>query len=301
MTADDLLGTISLDELSAGVPGRDDAFGVEHEDGVVLDALHHQAETLLDLIALRRRDGARRLELAKHSGVVDRQRGAVGEGLCQLEISLGVAPVRFGHDHGEGPDDLAAHLQRDADVRAELQLVDEPEVLLIDGRGREQLPGNVGNELGFARAKDLGNAGPRVRIGWIPPFQLGDELQLRGVDVRHREPPPRATVDEIDGTPVSQHRDGQARDRGQGLLVVERGGHFIDGAQQERALVPVTDLLGDVAEKIDGIDDLAVQIAGGDGPHHRPALLHRPENLESKPHLLGDAALEHRSARQLVG
>ena len=96
MTADDLLGTVSLDELGAGVPGRDDAFRVEHEDGVVLDALHHQAEPLLALIALRRRDAARRLELAKHSGVVDRQRGPVGEGLRQLEISLrcSAGPIR---------------------------------------------------------------------------------------------------------------------------------------------------------------------------------------------------------------
>ena len=174
-------------------------------------------------------------------------------------------------------------------------------MLLVDGRGREQLPRNVGNELGLARAKDLGNARPRMRIGWIAPFQLGDERQLRRVDVRHREPLRLATVDEIDGTPVRQHRDRQSRNRGQRLLVVERGGHLIDGAQQERALVLVADLLGDVAEKIDGIDDLAGQVAGGDGPHHRPALLRRPENLEAKPHLFGNAALEHRSPRQLVG
>ena len=76
-------------------------------------------------------------------------------------------------------------------------------MLLVDGRGREQLPRNVGNELGFARAKDLGNARPRVGIGWIPPFQLGDERQLRRIDVRHRESPRLATVDEIDRTPVA--------------------------------------------------------------------------------------------------
>ena len=40
---DDLLGLIALDALGPFVPGGDIALGVEHEDGVVLDALDQEA------------------------------------------------------------------------------------------------------------------------------------------------------------------------------------------------------------------------------------------------------------------
>ena len=51
MPADDLLGRVALDALGARVPARDPALGVEHEDGVVPDALDQQAEALLALAA----------------------------------------------------------------------------------------------------------------------------------------------------------------------------------------------------------------------------------------------------------
>ncbi len=44
--ADDLLGPVALDALRPAVPGGDPALRVEHEDGVVLDALDHQAEAI---------------------------------------------------------------------------------------------------------------------------------------------------------------------------------------------------------------------------------------------------------------
>src|SRR5215208_5271249 len=47
--SDDLLGLIALDALGAWIPGGDVPFGVEHEDGVVLDALHQEPEALLAL------------------------------------------------------------------------------------------------------------------------------------------------------------------------------------------------------------------------------------------------------------
>jgi hypothetical protein len=42
--ADDLVGLVAEDALGARIPAGDAAFGVEHEDGVVDDAVHHQAE-----------------------------------------------------------------------------------------------------------------------------------------------------------------------------------------------------------------------------------------------------------------
>src|SRR5205085_12295088 len=45
--ADDLFRTVALDPLGAGVPARDAAARVEHDDGAVGDALDHQPEALL--------------------------------------------------------------------------------------------------------------------------------------------------------------------------------------------------------------------------------------------------------------
>src|SRR6185436_1459406 len=50
--ADDLVRRIAEDALGAGVPARHVAVVVEHEDGVVDDAFHHQPEAPL---ALRKR------------------------------------------------------------------------------------------------------------------------------------------------------------------------------------------------------------------------------------------------------
>src|SRR5690606_6469223 len=45
--ADDLLGGVALDALRARVPVGDDAVGVEHEEGVIGDALDEEAELAL--------------------------------------------------------------------------------------------------------------------------------------------------------------------------------------------------------------------------------------------------------------
>ncbi len=47
--ADDLVGGIALDPLSAGVPVRDHAVGIEHDQGAVVDALHEHPELALAL------------------------------------------------------------------------------------------------------------------------------------------------------------------------------------------------------------------------------------------------------------
>src|SRR5262249_24646451 len=45
--ADDLVGAPALDALGADVPGRDAAVGVEHEDGVVEDALDEEPQLVV--------------------------------------------------------------------------------------------------------------------------------------------------------------------------------------------------------------------------------------------------------------
>src|SRR5262245_777662 len=52
MLTDDLVGGIALDALRARVPVADDAVGIEHEHGVVADALDQQLEPTLRLLPL---------------------------------------------------------------------------------------------------------------------------------------------------------------------------------------------------------------------------------------------------------
>ena len=52
MLADDFLRFVTLDLFRAGVPTRDVAIRVEHEDGVVLNALHHEAELFFAALEL---------------------------------------------------------------------------------------------------------------------------------------------------------------------------------------------------------------------------------------------------------
>src|SRR5579875_2585587 len=44
MAADDLIGGVALDSLSAGVPAGDIALGIEHENGVVGNRFDQKAE-----------------------------------------------------------------------------------------------------------------------------------------------------------------------------------------------------------------------------------------------------------------
>src|SRR3569623_1834838 len=47
MLANNFLRSVTLDPLSASVPTDYEAMGIEHNDGAVRDAFHHQAEALL--------------------------------------------------------------------------------------------------------------------------------------------------------------------------------------------------------------------------------------------------------------
>ena len=47
MLADDLLGAVALDPLRSGVPARHVSLRIQHDDGGVGDAFHHQPEAFL--------------------------------------------------------------------------------------------------------------------------------------------------------------------------------------------------------------------------------------------------------------
>ncbi len=52
MLPDDLVGSVSLETLGAGVPGENATVGIQHENRIVSDALDEEPEALLALLQL---------------------------------------------------------------------------------------------------------------------------------------------------------------------------------------------------------------------------------------------------------
>ena len=71
MLPDDLVGGVSLDPLGAAVPARDVPGGIQHEDGVVADALYHE---LVDASPVHNRIGK--------PGVADGDNGCLRFSTC---------------------------------------------------------------------------------------------------------------------------------------------------------------------------------------------------------------------------
>ena len=116
VAADDLFGLVALETRGARTPCADAATGVQHEDGVVADALHHEAEPLLR-----------------------------AQQLLFCPLSLGDIPHR-GHDQ----DALIGHHRAERDIGRELAavLALEPDVQVRahgPHRGLALVGGSVGD------------------------------------------------------------------------------------------------------------------------------------------------------------
>ena len=281
---------IAVDERGADVPRRHPAVRVEHEDGVVLHAADHEAEARFGRAAVA-------LGVAQEARVLDGERGALGDGPHELEVALVEAAAGLGHDERERAEDGAAHLERHDDVGAELQLVDQAQMLFVDDSFDEELAWNLGHQLGVAGAQHVieavGVVGPRR----IASLEIVDERHLARIDVGDGDSCRlgAAAFDEIDRAPVGDGRHGQARHGGERALVVERGAQLGVGAQEEAAILVIAGPLGDLAEDADGVRDRA----GGVAHRHRsqlaPALLGAVDGAEADS-LFDAAAREGRAA-----
>ena len=219
MLADDLGGGVALDALRAGVPARDAALGIEHEDGVVDDALHHQPEAplavgeqaralehpQLELIARRFQLGEDRAqhESGHHHRADEDEEQEQRLVARQVGERAGVAaqrvPERHGADRGarrgdlalaeaEGrPDDERHHHERAAEAAAEHHLARGEQQHGEDQRFGELWPGPGDAGHGPAqhqRREDQHAAGIALPPG--PPVR--DEIGcLQRIDGRERQ------------------------------------------------------------------------------------------------------------------
>ncbi len=95
MLAHDLVRAVALDAFRAGVPTDDMPLGIEHDDGIVLDAVHQQAETVVG---------------AQHGGWGSRCRAGL---FCHKSLRCFVTRLRKPHGRGpaeRGPSNIASRL-----------------------------------------------------------------------------------------------------------------------------------------------------------------------------------------------
>ena len=100
--------------------------------------------------------------------------------------------------------------QRHADVRAQAELANQPQVLVVVRVGGQQRLGDVRHQLRLPRADDVGQAVRRVRAGGPAVLDLLHQPDLFGIRVLHGQPPQLAVFREhVHGAPVRQHGHGQ--------------------------------------------------------------------------------------------
>jgi hypothetical protein len=134
---------------------------------------------------------------------------------------------------------VPAGLQRHAHVRAEGELVDDPEVLGVAGRGPQELLGHLVADLGCAAPDDLHRGVRAVRVGRVALLELADQLVLRRVGVHRGHPTDRGAFGDVDEAQIGEERDAALGEAHEDLRVVP------EIRSQERA---------DVGEELHGVD-----------------------------------------------
>jgi hypothetical protein len=128
------------------------------------------------------------------------------------------------------PDSAARGGHRHDHHRSHAQSAQRLELLGIGDRLREQLVGDLVDDLRGAAADDLGRSAGIAHAGRIALVVLTREAHARGVDVRdgHRAQV-ALRVRHAHAAPVGELRDGEAGDARERLLVVQRRREQIAG------------------------------------------------------------------------
>ncbi len=242
--ADPVFGSVAQDALHRRALVEDISFCIEHADyvRVVLNQRPESslapAQTRLDPAALRDLP----LGPAVEAGVVHRQGGAAGQVLGDPEVGWLVASSRLGRDEGDRAQGLSGGVERHDHGRGEADLVDETKLLLVAGRSLEHLIGDLGQKLGSAGPKHLGDPDGGIGVRRVAFLELAGPGDLLRVLMGDGEPLDRSALPEhVDGVPVRQlgyHEACHAVERG---AVVQRGGQHLArvGEEAQRLVYPL--------------------------------------------------------------
>ena len=179
----------------------------------------------------RRRD-EQRVELrvrllrgAEEEGVVDRLRRPARDLVGEVEIGLAEPPPRLAGTERDRPEQAAARLERDDDVRGRLERAVEREMLLVDRGVRQSLAPRVLDEERLAAPEHLRDGMRLVLLRRVPAPDLPQQLLALRAAVRdHDLAQAPVLVERVDDAVVREPRHEQLGEIGERRLVVERGG-----------------------------------------------------------------------------
>ena len=203
--------------------------------------------------------------------------GAPAEPHGESEIGLRQASARTGGDERDRAQRPCRRGQRHDDHGGCLHLAQQLQMRAVARVGGEGIRLDVRVEARLPAADHLRHPPGIIRRGVVAAVEFFRQRDLARVGVMngHAFDLP-ALAQYVDGAPVGDLRDGQARDLLQRLGVIHRGGEHAAGLGHEafRQLCALD--LGDVLEDVDGVVD-ARRLRVGDrrGADDQPALLSR--------------------------
>ena len=233
--------------------------------------------------------------------VVDRQRGAPGQLLRQLQVALVIAIPGFrGHEGNHANRTLAGDHRHEHD-RGEPNQPQDGEMLGVAGCRDEHLVGYLREDLGEPRARDADDTLVAVGVDGVLLLQPARPGNPLGIDMGNRELRHRPVLlDQMDDTPVGETRHGEPRDVRQRRFDVERGGKRLSRFGQEPldGFGPL--LRRGVLPDIDRIHDVARGVGHRRGADNRPALFAGLLDAEAEGNGGLGLALERPAARQVL-
>ena len=169
--------------------------------------------------------GVRLLGSLEEERVVDRKRGASGDLVRELEIGGTEAATGLAGSEGDRPEQAAARLERDDDVRDRAERLVEGQMLLVH-RGVRQLAGRgVLDEIRLAAPEHLRTRVGLVRLGRVAAPELAEQLLALVAPVRDDHLAQRPIlVERVDDAVVRDAGYEQPGQIGERRLVVERRG-----------------------------------------------------------------------------
>ena len=210
--------------------------------------------------------------LLVEAGVVDGERGPAAELLGDGQVGGAVAAAGLGLDEGDGAERPGVRRERHDQGRGEAEAAQQLEVLRV-ARGRlEHRVADLLVQLRLARADHVRHAGDGVGVGRVARLELAGGAHTLGVGVGHGDALEAAVGrPDVDGAPVGQARDDQARELAEGLAVVERAREDRAGLGEEAQGLLGGLALVDVAAEADDAQRLAVAAAQDDALAVDPA------------------------------
>ena len=152
--------------------------------------------------------------------------------------------------------------QRGGDRRVQPERLNDLAELGVGHPLVDHLVGDLGVVLGLSGADHVRRAGRRLRVGGEAVLQFPRQLHLRLVGVRRRHLPDGAVLlEELNRAPVDEVRHRDLRDVPEGLLVVERRGEDLAGADQELGACACCAALVEQPCVVDGEREVAREVA----------------------------------------